>query len=97
MPDKFTQIPDDLNYRRYPVNSLLPTGKFTQMATNSDQSIQFAYSIREYKVPTPRTYEEARGLVINDYQNELENQWIDELKKKYPVTINETVFKTLPK
>ncbi len=71
--------------------------KFTQLATNSDKSIQFAYIIREYKVPSPRTYEEARGLVINDYQNELENQWIDELKKKYPVSINETVFKTLPK
>jgi peptidyl-prolyl cis-trans isomerase SurA len=72
-------------------------GRFTQMATNSDQSIQLAYVIREYNAPSPRTYEEARGLVINDYQTELENQWIDELKKKYPVTVSETVFKTLPK
>lgn len=71
--------------------------KFTQMATNSDKSIQFAYIIRQYNTPSPRTYEEARGLVINDYQSELENQWIDELKKKYPVTVNETVFKSLPK
>jgi peptidyl-prolyl cis-trans isomerase SurA len=73
------------------------TGRFTQTATNSDQTIQFAYIIHEFYAPSPRTYEEARGLVINDYQNELENQWIDELKKKYPVTISETVFKTLPK
>ena len=72
-------------------------GKFTHMATNSDQTIQFAYIIREYNSPSPRSYEEARGLVINDYQNELENQWIDELRKKYPVTVNETVFRTLPK
>ena len=72
-------------------------GRFTQMTKNSDQSIQFAYIIREYSVPSPRTFEEARGLVINDYQNELENKWIDELKKKYPVSINETVFRTLPK
>jgi peptidyl-prolyl cis-trans isomerase SurA len=68
------------------------TGKFTQMTTNSDRTIQFAYIIHEYNTPSPRTYEEARGLVINDYQSDLENQWIDELKKKYPVTINETVF-----
>jgi peptidyl-prolyl cis-trans isomerase SurA len=73
------------------------TGKFTQMTTNSDRTIQFAYIIHEYNTPSPRTYEEARGLVINDYQSDLENQWIDELKKKYPVTINETVFKSLPK
>ena len=67
------------------------------MVTNSDQTIQFAYIIRQYNTPSPRTYEEARGLVMNDYQNELENQWIEELKKKYPVTINETVFRQLPK
>jgi peptidyl-prolyl cis-trans isomerase SurA len=80
-----------------PGKQSVAAGRFTQMATNSDQSIQFAYIIRQYNTPSSRTYEEARGLVINDYQNELENQWIDELKKKYPVTVNETVFKTLLK
>lgn len=39
----------------------------------------------------------ARGQAISDYQTELENQWIEELKKKYPVTVSETVFKTLPR
>jgi peptidyl-prolyl cis-trans isomerase SurA len=72
-------------------------GTFTQMTTNSDHTIQVAYIIREYNSPSQRTYEEARGLVINDYQTELENQWIDELKKKYPVVINQAVFKTLPR
>ena len=72
-------------------------GQFTQMKINQDKSVQFAYIIREYATPSPRTFEEARGLVINDYQNELENKWIDELKKKYPVVMNEAVFKSLPK
>jgi len=80
-----------------PGKQVVEAGKFTQMATNSDQTIQFAYIIRQYNTPTARTFEEARGLVINDYQTELENHWIDELRKKYPVTINEAVFKTLPK
>jgi peptidyl-prolyl cis-trans isomerase SurA len=69
----------------------------TGSASLKNKSVQFAYIIREYPKPSPRTFTEARGLVINDYQNELENKWIDELKKKYPVTISETVFKTLPK
>ncbi|HEX3080192.1 MAG TPA: hypothetical protein VHQ04_07000, partial [Puia sp.] len=80
-----------------PGKQSVQAGRFTQTTTNSDQTVQFAYIIRQYNTPVPRTYEEARGLVINDYQTELENQWIEELRKKYPVTINETVFKTLPK
>ncbi len=76
-------------------------GGFTEFVSNAspnnkDNTVQFAYIIREYASSSPRTFGEARGLVINDYQNELENKWIEELKKKYPVTINETVFKTLP-
>ena len=43
----------------------------------------------------PRSFDDARGLVINDYQQVLEQKWIAELKKKYPVKINDTVAKNL--
>ena len=85
--------------KQIPASSMLSAveaGKFTASQTNADKSVQFAYIIREYTTASPRTFEEARGLAINDYQNELENTWILELKKKYPVTINEAVFKSLP-
>jgi peptidyl-prolyl cis-trans isomerase SurA len=72
------------------------SGKFTSSQINADKSVQIAYIIREYPTPSARTFEEARGLVINDYQSELENVWIGELKKKYPVVINEVVFRALP-
>jgi peptidyl-prolyl cis-trans isomerase SurA len=39
----------------------------------------------------------ARGLVINDYQAYLGEEWIKELKKKYPVKVNDAVFKPLLK
>jgi peptidyl-prolyl cis-trans isomerase SurA len=45
----------------------------------------------------PRNYSEAKGLVINDYQVELEKQWVAELKKKYPVKIDEKVFQQIAK
>jgi hypothetical protein len=45
----------------------------------------------------PRNYSEAKGLVINDYQVELEKQWVAELKKKYPVKIDEQVFQQIAK
>jgi peptidyl-prolyl cis-trans isomerase SurA len=42
-----------------------------------------------------KTFEESKGTVINDYQQLLEEKWIAELKKKYPVTINETIWRTI--
>jgi len=45
----------------------------------------------------PRSFADARGFVINDYQVYLEEKWVAELKKKYPVVINEVVVKSLPK
>jgi peptidyl-prolyl cis-trans isomerase SurA len=64
---------------------------------SKNKSVQFAYIIREYPNPSPRSFAEARSMAINDYQNDLENKWIEELKKKYPVSINENTLKTLPK
>jgi peptidyl-prolyl cis-trans isomerase SurA len=45
----------------------------------------------------PRNYSEAKGLVISDYQTELEKQWVAELKKKYPVKVDEKVFQQISK
>ena len=36
-----------------------------------------------------KTFEEAKGLAISDYQTYLEKEWIKSLKQKYPVTINQ--------
>ena len=36
-----------------------------------------------------RSFAEARGAVINDYQVILERQWLDQLRQKYPVTVNQ--------
>jgi len=80
-----------------PGHAQIEAGRFTEIQNNAAKSVQFGYIIREYNSSSPRTFEEARGLAINDYQNELENKWIGELKKKYPVTIYEKVFVTLPK
>ena len=35
-----------------------------------------------------RTFEEAKGLLISDYQNNLEAEWVKTLKSKYPVKVN---------
>ncbi|MCC1485038.1 peptidylprolyl isomerase [Winogradskyella immobilis] len=40
----------------------------------------------------PKTLEETKGTVINDYQNHIENQWIDGLKKRFKVNVNKDVL-----
>ncbi|MEK6614651.1 MAG: peptidylprolyl isomerase, partial [Bacteroidota bacterium] len=52
-------------------------------------------NIRKVVKPTPKTYSEARGLVTSEYQTSLEKQWIDSLKKKYPVSIDRKVFDSI--
>lgn len=45
--------------------------------------------------PEQKSFEEARGIVINDYQEEIEKDWIKSLKTTYPVSINGPVLKAL--
>jgi peptidyl-prolyl cis-trans isomerase SurA len=42
-----------------------------------------------------RSFEEARGLVVSGYQQKLEDNWLNGLKKKYPVKINEAEWRKL--
>jgi peptidyl-prolyl cis-trans isomerase SurA len=35
--------------------------------------------------------------VINDFQNWMEDQWIADLRKKYPVKVEEKIFAGLPR
>ncbi len=75
-----------------------PVGTITETVINQqDGSGGFAKVIRQYRAGMQRSFDEAKGLVINDYQNVLEEKWITELKKKYPVKVNESVFGSLLK
>jgi peptidyl-prolyl cis-trans isomerase SurA len=44
-----------------------------------------------------KPFEEIKGLVISDFQNDLEKKWIDQLKTKYPVKINDAVLNKIDK
>jgi len=49
------------------------------------------------KLKTPKDYNDVRGLVLSDYQEELEKLWLEKLRKKYPVVIVKEVLATVNK
>ena len=61
--------------------------------SNSRYTVYFLFDPRT--IDAPENAMDVRGRVTNDYQVELEQQWIDELKSRYPVTINEKELKKI--
>ncbi len=77
-------------------NDLLGAGVLTEPAVNkTDNTVSFAYILNLHSGEEPRNFTDAKGLLINDYQAGLEKAWLAQLKKKYPVTVNEKVVKNL--
>ena len=46
-----------------------------------------------------KPFNQVRGLVISDYQNQLEKEWVEVLKERFPIDMNKAqldyVYKTL--
>ena len=43
----------------------------------------------------PKNFEEAKGAITADYQSYLEKSWLEELAKKHPIKVNESVLYNL--
>ena len=67
------------------------------LINTTDGTATFIKLLKIYPGNQQRSFEEAKGLVINDYQLAIEDKWITELKKKYPVKVNEAVLNTMIK
>lgn len=63
----------------------------TENEQNLDGSVFFS-DVQNLTSGGLKTYEEARGEVITNYQNFLEQKWTNELEKKYPAKINKKVL-----
>ena len=63
---------------------------------NADGTLTY-YLVERIVAPEVKKLSETRGYVISDYQNFLEKEWIEKLKLKYKVNLNEDVFKSLIK
>ena len=77
---------------------LLPWGKAGAMTeVNSVEGVHTFSKVAKMIPPSNKSMKEARGYIIADYQDELEKNWIVDLKKMFDIEINENVFKSLIK
>lgn len=52
----------------------------------------FVTKVNKVLVAGNKTLEECKGKVINDYQQYLEQKWVEDLKKEFTVKVNQDVF-----
>ena len=62
-------------------------------SSNGNYSVVVAKQI--FSTPTEKTLDEARGYVVAEYQDYLEKQWNEKMRREYPVKVNEKVFATM--
>ena len=70
----------------------LKTKKTVRIKKGNEYIVNHLKRTEESRIPPLK---EIRGKVINDYQNYLEKQWIEKLKKEFPVEINEKNWQKL--
>jgi len=69
-------------------------GNLQEIDSDVEDRVTFV-KIRNVRLPAGKELNEARGLVTADYQTYLEEQWVEQLKAKYPVVINEEVLSAM--
>ncbi|PKP18586.1 MAG: hypothetical protein CVU05_13245, partial [Bacteroidetes bacterium HGW-Bacteroidetes-21] len=73
-------------------NKTLIEGKLPSFVDVSEKQIIIIHSLVN---PEPKKLSEAKGLITADYQTYLEKEWIQELRNKYNVKVNQDVFQTI--
>jgi peptidyl-prolyl cis-trans isomerase SurA len=58
----------------------------------SKDKYHFVVNITDEKPAGAKELTECKGKVISDYQQYLENHWVDELRKEFSINVNQDVF-----
>lgn len=69
-------------------------GKDTTVAAVKDFPLTATYG---KLLKAPQSYEDVRELVVSDYQDQLEKDWIADLRKRYAVNVDNAVLETVNK
>jgi peptidyl-prolyl cis-trans isomerase SurA len=72
-------------------------GSINAMEKNIGINAYFFSKIEGFIPPAPKELKETRGYVVADYQDSLEKNWIEKLKNKYTIQVNQSILKQLYK
>lgn len=84
---RFTEVPQ----------AKLSKGKLSDPVKNEDGTYTVVSVDETFAQPTGKTLDEARGYAVAEYQDFLEKQWNAELRKKYPVKLDDSAFRSMVK
>jgi peptidyl-prolyl cis-trans isomerase SurA len=79
------------------LNDIWLAGSMTAPKTDAGTKTASFTKIETILPPSPKTLQEARGYAVADYQDYLEKQWVEDLRKAYPVQIDEAALKGMVK
>ena len=81
------KLPEGFQFANIGVSEVIQTDKVNFTVIKTLEVIE----------PTPMQFKEAKGRVMNDYQQYVEEEWIKQLKATYPVKVNQKTVKKLVK
>jgi peptidyl-prolyl cis-trans isomerase SurA len=84
---RFTDVPKDK----------LVKGKLSAPVKNQDGTYTVVKVNEIYNSSTAKTLDEARGYVVAEYQDFLEKKWNEQLRQKYPMNVDQGVFRAMVK
>jgi peptidyl-prolyl cis-trans isomerase SurA len=87
----------ELSQIQTPTGAVFKEGSVLDPIINMDNTASLVQVLNLFPENEQRNFADSKGMVINDYQNFIEEQWLARLEKKYPVKVNEKVFNSLLK
>ncbi len=84
-------------FKEVPQSAIAKAKNLTEPVKNADGSYTVVRVQEVFNTATVKGLDDARGYAVAEYQDYLEKQWNAELRAKYPVKLNDDVYKTMVK
>jgi peptidyl-prolyl cis-trans isomerase SurA len=86
--DVFTQTFNSVTNTAFRVDGEIKTFKEGVNKPYENNDLYYVFNVAEKLPARQREFDEAKGLVTAAYQKQLEEDWLNSLKKKYTITVN---------